>query len=199
MLKNQRGLLAVIALVLGLGWILLANFLPLPLWLKILLFDSQAQTYPWTIQNVMWIAFAFCGAELWYRWHHANACQRVLRNQYLPEDATTVLIQEDMSAIYKKLKDVRNELADIICNLALRFQAGNVVDESHALLNTRLELWQYQLDIHYSFIRYLIWLIPTLGFIGTVVGISRALNFAALADPNAPTLLAHSSANCRAI
>jgi biopolymer transport protein ExbB/TolQ len=39
-------------------------------------------------------------------------------------------------------------------------------------------------------IRYVVWAIPTLGFIGTVVGISLALAFAGAVDLQDPTLLA---------
>jgi biopolymer transport protein ExbB/TolQ len=39
-------------------------------------------------------------------------------------------------------------------------------------------------------IRYIVWLIPSLGFIGTVIGISLALGFAGQVDLQDPSLLA---------
>jgi biopolymer transport protein ExbB/TolQ len=39
-------------------------------------------------------------------------------------------------------------------------------------------------------VRYVIWVIPTLGFLGTVMGISLALNYAGRADLQDPALLA---------
>ena len=39
-------------------------------------------------------------------------------------------------------------------------------------------------------VRYVVWAIPTLGFIGTVIGISLALAFAGQADLQDPLLLA---------
>ena len=44
------------------------------------------------------------------------------------------------------------------------------------MFNSTLELYQHEIDLRYNLLRYLVWLIPTLGFIGTVVGISLALN-----------------------
>ena len=44
--------------------------------------------------------------------------------------------------------------------------------------------------MHYSMLRYLVWFIPTLGFIGTVIGIAFTLNYAATMDSQDPTLLA---------
>ena len=52
-----------------------------------------------------------------------------------------------------------------------------------------MDLKYNQSDSDYSMIRYLTWLIPTLGFIGTVLGISLALSFAAENDPQAATFL----------
>jgi biopolymer transport protein ExbB/TolQ len=45
------------------------------------------------------------------------------------------------------------------------------------------------MDTDYSMIRYLTWVIPTFGSIGTVIGISMALSFAANSDPQAATFL----------
>lgn len=188
-MSSRLGILAA-ALGVAVLWIVAASFAPLPDTLAVLLFDRSADLYPLTIQNVCWLVFWLCLGELWLRYREAVACGRVIKQQYLPEDETTLLIKEDMNELVRRLKSHHSELADVIRSLALRFQAGNAVDETHALLNTRLELWQYQLDIQYSMIRYWIWLIPTLGFIGTVVGISRALGAAAEIDPNSKTLLA---------
>ena len=41
---------------------------------------------------------------------------------------------------------------------------------------------QHEVDTRYSTLRYLVWVIPTIGFIGTVVGIAAALNQAGAAD-----------------
>lgn len=136
----HRGVVIVIALGIGVAWIALASILPLPEWFAVLWFDRNAATYPWTIQNLSWLAFWVCAGELWQRYQQAQACTTVLRGKYLPEDDTTVLVQEDMGKVYRQLKTTHNELADIIRSLALRFQAGNAVDETHALLNTRLDL-----------------------------------------------------------
>jgi len=41
-----------------------------------------------------------------------------------------------------------------------------------------LELYMHEIDLRYSMMRYLTWLIPSLGFIGTVMGIMFALQYA---------------------
>jgi flagellar motor component MotA len=63
----------------------------------------------------------------------------------------------------------------------MRYQASQKSpNETHQMLNSQLEMMQYKLDVDYNMIRYLSWLIPTLGFIGTVVGIANALAYAGI-------------------
>ena len=57
----------------------------------------------------------------------------------------------------------------------VRPQSSRSVDQANALLNSSLELFQHEIDLKYNMLRYMVWLIPTLGFIGTVIGIALAL------------------------
>ena len=40
-----------------------------------------------------------------------------------------------------------------------------------------MDLFLHEIDLRYSMIRYVVWVIPSLGFIGTVIGISLALAY----------------------
>ena len=51
-------------------------------------------------------------------------------------------------------------------------------DQAISVLNSSLELYMHEIDLRYSILRYLTWLIPSLGFIGTVMGIMFALQYA---------------------
>jgi flagellar motor component MotA len=57
----------------------------------------------------------------------------------------------------------------------LQFQSGRSVDQTVAVMNSSLELIQHRVDLRYGLIRYIAWLVPTLGFIGTVIGLGGAL------------------------
>jgi len=48
------------------------------------------------------------------------------------------------------------------------------------MLKSQLELLQFKIDVDYNIVRYITWLIPTLGFIGTVMGIAVTLAAAGL-------------------
>ena len=71
----------------------------------------------------------------------------------------------------------------------LQFQVSGSVDQVNAMFNSSMELYQHETELRYGLLRYLVWLIPTLGFIGTVVGIAFALRSAGVmfagVDPNA--------------
>ncbi len=64
----------------------------------------------------------------------------------------------------------------------LQFLASRSVDQTVSVLNSSLELLMHRVDLRYTLPRYLTWVIPTVGFIGTVVGIALAL---AMIDPSA--------------
>ena len=84
----------------------------------------------------------------------------------LPEDDETMLRLRDLGAIRTRV----------------RGQEEFFLQRANALLNSSLDLMQHEVDAKYSLLRYLVWVIPTIGFIGTVVGIAAALNEAGADD-----------------
>ncbi|MCY3750741.1 MAG: MotA/TolQ/ExbB proton channel family protein, partial [Gammaproteobacteria bacterium] len=151
--------------------------------------------YPFTIQNVMWLMFSVGCGELWVRFSQSNLELEQASRKYLPEDDETVLRAQDLGPLYKNVLPGEGEpiffLQRLIKRCILQFQASRSVDQTNSLLNSSLELFQHELELKYNMLRYLVWLIPTLGFIGTVVGIVFALDYAAnVNNPQDPTLLA---------
>ena len=103
-----------------------------------------------------------------------------LKKNLLPEDDSTMLRSEDLGEFYKAANTnprVQNcFLQRLISRTILQFQSSQSVDQANTLMNSSIELFQHELDLNYHMLRYIVWLIPTLGFIGTVVGIALALN-----------------------
>lgn len=157
-----------------------------------LLVDPERSTYPFTVQNVMWVAFAIGLGELIVRVRDAVAERGQLALGYLPEDERTILQAPELRDIYLKTRraGAGRFLPRLIQRVVLQFQIGRSIDQANALLNSSLELFLHEIDLRYSMIRYIVWVIPTLGFIGTVIGISLALGFAADSNVQDPTLLA---------
>jgi biopolymer transport protein ExbB/TolQ len=166
-------------------------------WARILL-DIERETYPVTVQTFMWIVFALGLGELFVRWREAQAEMRQLAAGYLPEDESIVLQAPDLRQIYARTREqslpgggaAGRFLPRLIQRVILQFQASGSVEQSSTLLNSSLELFLHEIDLRYSMIRYIVWLIPSLGFIGTVIGISLALGFAGEVDLQDPSLLA---------
>ena len=97
----------------------------------------------------------------------------------LPEDDQTMLRAKDLGDIYTRVNprapSESNFLQRLIVRIVLQFQSSRSVNQSNALLNSSLELLQHEIELKYNMMRYMVWLIPTLGFIGTVIGIALAL------------------------
>lgn len=199
--SRQRLVIAIISLVIGLAFITVLSFLLSAPDSKLgaFLLDRHTESfmYPFTIQNVMWLMFFIGCGELWVRFFGASSEMRQIGLDLLPEDESLMLRAEDLGPIYRKIAgDDGPEffLQRLIKRCILQFQASRSVNQSNSLFNSSLELYQHEMELKYNMLRYLVWLIPTLGFIGTVVGIAFALDFAAgVEDPQDPALLAEIS------
>jgi biopolymer transport protein ExbB/TolQ len=190
--------LAVLALAIlgGVVAIWLMQML-LPQSFATVLLDRDALTYPLTVQNVEWLAFAIGLGELALRIRDAAAERRQLAMGYLPEDERTIVQAPQLRELYARARAATQPgaagegcfLPRLIQRVILQFQASRSVDQANALLNSSLDLCLHEIDLRYSMIRYVIWAIPTLGFLGTVLGISIAVSYAGAANLQDPTLL----------
>lgn len=140
--------------------------------------------YPFTIQNLMHVLFFVGMGELLVRWNRAEREHACLAWKLLPEEDHMVLQAPDLPPIRRVLterfKVVDGFLPRLVNLCILQFQASRSVDQTVSVLNSSLDLMSHQVDMRYSTTRYIVWVIPTVGFIGTVVGIAGALG---LVDP----------------
>ncbi|KAA9132591.1 MotA/TolQ/ExbB proton channel family protein [Marinihelvus fidelis] len=183
---NRPGITRLIALVIStitaiLVIALLARILP-PSAAAVLL-DYYRATWPFTVQNVLWVAFFIGLGEIAIRWRAGRLEEAQFDRDYLPTDDETVLRPgDDLTPIFRKVRASRYRRTCFVPRLVerciLNFNLSRSVDQTNALLNSSLELFLHELDLRYNIIRYITWLIPSLGFIGTVVGIMMALNYA---------------------
>lgn len=138
--------------------------------------------YPFTVQNLMWLMFFVGAGELWLRLQSASEETEQIERRLLPEDESSMLRSQDLGTIYKQVNvDPKAKgcfLQRLISRTILQFQSSRSVNQANSLLNSSLELFQHEVELNYNMLRYIVWLIPTLGFIGTVIGIALALNVA---------------------
>jgi biopolymer transport protein ExbB/TolQ len=189
--------LIVLACLAGAALIIQLIDLLLPASWAVTLLDRTRSTYPLTVQNLTWLAFGLGVGELIVRARDARAERAELHKGYLPEDETTVLQAPELRRIYARARASgyaispahERFLPRLIHRVVTQFQTSRSVDQANALLNSSLELFLHEIDLRYSLVRYIIWVIPALGFIGTVMGISLALAYAGAVDLQDPSLL----------
>jgi len=185
-----------LSLILAVGFIFLID-LTQGETVKALLIDRERETWPLTVQNVMWLLFAFGCAELLVRLTETRAEESELEAGYLPEDDRTILQGPELRVAYSRVKEamaadprrLQRFLPRLILRVIAQFQTTKSVEQSTTIMNASLELYIHEVDIRYNMIRYVVWAIPALGFIGTVIGISLALSFASNVDLQDPSLL----------
>ncbi|HXI06879.1 MAG: MotA/TolQ/ExbB proton channel family protein [Bradyrhizobium sp.] len=176
-------------------------YLTLPDKLAIVLLDLNREhrelgRFPYSVQTAMWVSFFFALGELLIRRISADIETDQLSKGYLPEEFTTVLQASDLPPIYRELRSSPDLnkcfLPRLIDRCILQFQASQSIDQSASLLNTSVEMFLHEVDLNYNMVRYICWLIPSLGFIGTVVGIGEALEYAGK-NAQAEDLLGHTT------
>lgn len=185
----------VISITVSVILLLFMHFtIPKESYLANLFLDRNGMTYPFSVQNVMWVFFCIGLGEIGVRVYDVYKSRKHLRNSYLPEDNETILLVGDLPEIYQNVVGYVNEDKDaflprLIQRVVLQFQTSRSVDQANVLLNSSLELLSHELELRYNMLRYIAWLLPTLGFIGTVIGISISLSYAAGYGPDDGGLL----------
>jgi biopolymer transport protein ExbB/TolQ len=147
-----------------------------------LLFGHSGQSvtpYPFTFQNLIEVIFFVGLGELLVRHRAAVHEAALLDARLLPEDESAVLMIDDLGPIRKSagalVKSHGGYLARLINLLSLQLQSNRSVDQAVAVLNSSLDIEGHKVELNYAMIRYIVWIIPTLGFIGTVTSLSGAL------------------------
>jgi len=142
--------------------------------------------YPFTIQNIMHMIFFVALGELFVRWRTAVREKNFLNAHFLPEDDRTVLVSHDLGPIRRRvanLFDHENGFLPSLINLAiLQFQSSSSVEQAAGVMSQQLELMANRLDLRYGLVRFIAWVVPTLGFIGTVYSLGASLS--AAGDPS---------------
>jgi biopolymer transport protein ExbB/TolQ len=174
---------AVVSLIVGVVVIVIMHVtLPADDIAAKIMLDKKFFLYPLSCQNLQWLVFFVGIGELLVRFLETQSDRGQLRQHYLPEDERTILQSGDLGPIYSTVK--RNPASDqlflprLIKRAILQFQSNRSVDQANSLLNSSLDMCMHEIDLRYNMLRYIMWLIPSLGFLGTVIGISQALNFA---------------------
>jgi biopolymer transport protein ExbB/TolQ len=183
----RRTLVMAVSLALGVAAVALLTLL-LSGRAAVLVLDHPSAhfPYPFTIQNIMHLVFFIGLGELFVRWRIGAREENFLRARYLPEDDHTVLMADELGPLRKRVAgefDHDNGILPSLINLAiLQFQSSNSVEQAAGVMSQKLELLSHRVDMRYGLVRFIAWMVPTLGFIGTVFSLGASLY--AAGDPN---------------
>ena len=103
-----------------------------------------------------------------------------MRFEVLPADDDAVIDRDEAQRIRERIRRLqpgdRDGLLMRLLNLCTEKHATSTsVAEISEAARTFVEIERNRVDTGYSMIRYLTWSIPSIGFIGTVMGLSRSL------------------------
>ena len=186
----------------GILFLFVLRHIPMPDRLASLLLDTHVDHHTHvrytpviSIHSVNWLLFFIGLGRLSYRWREANAEERELGQEYLPPEQDIILTNQDLGQLYQKLRSApkRRFLPRLLERTVTQYQGNKSVSHAHTLLDSSLDLYLHELDLGYHMIRYIVWLIPTIGFIGSVIGIGGALSVAGAAKVDDPDLLSNTT------
>lgn len=116
---------------------------------------------------------------------------KLVKDSYFPKGIEPVYLDKDINDLKtkmeedKKLKD--SVLSQIIIRACRKFRTSSSIPEMFEIVSHQVETFRDKLVMDTSAIRFLNWCIPSLGFIGTIIGLSGALALAGSADISAIT------------
>jgi biopolymer transport protein ExbB/TolQ len=104
-----------------------------------------------------------------------------MKNTEKNHTQSVVLTSNDLPELYKRAKKAGDDyLPRLIQRIVRQFQMSKSTEQANSVMDSTLELFLHEIDLKYNMLRYIMWVIPTIGFIGTVRGIAAGLNRAAL-------------------
>lgn len=196
-ITRNRPMVALISLMTGALVIGLMSLLPDKATVILLDKGSEFFPFPLTLQNIMWLVLFVGFGECLVRYVSVREEEKHIGENYL-HLGKRFLSSSDVGDIHARLKPMAQGTAylpRLIYRTAQTLLMTKSPDSAIASINSNVDLYGHSIDLRYTMLRYLTWLIPTLGFIGTSIGIAIALKFAGEADWSDPLLLSKLSAN----
>lgn len=121
---------------------------------------------------------------VWGTYLIVEKCIVILKHRYLfnvdllegseAEDASLTSVMNSIEALPEKVRDT--PLVRILLASLRRFLITGDVQNTSDAIDSNIEALAIKQEAENSMIRYLIWAIPSIGFIGTVRGIGQALS-----------------------
>lgn len=134
------------------------------------------------IQGFTYFLFIFGMLELWAMNVAITHENDAFSAHLLPEKENWVLSQDDVNQLKLNMQQLEKSqrflLTDLIKKSCTKYRLSKSSSEVLGLVDSQVKIYSSEMDSEQEFIRYTAWAIPSVGFIGTVLGIAASLGYA---------------------
>ncbi len=145
------------------------------------------------IQGITYLAFFWAWFEVQEKMRVIRRERRAFKLGIIPTSEKHVFLPTDINNLkFKLIEFERKEkyiLSDLLKKACTKFRTSGSLSELIDIVSIQIEVSQEKAEGDQSVIRYLTWVIPSIGFVGTVIGISQALIVANSGDMDKITSL----------
>jgi chemotaxis protein MotA len=134
------------------------------------------------IQGFTYLLFVFGMIEIYWLSNRATREKDAFSLHLLPEKENWVLSVEDINQLKLNVQQIEHSgkfyLTDLVKKCCTKYRLSKSSSEVLGLTDAQIRIYQSKMESEQSFIRYVAWAIPSVGFIGTVIGIAASLGYA---------------------
>ncbi len=145
------------------------------------------------IQSLTYLAFFWSWFEVREKLKIIARERKAFKLNLIPTSEKVVFMPSDVNNLkFKLIEFERKEkyvLSDLLKKACTKFHTSGSLSELIDIVSIQIEVSQEKSEGDQSIIRYLTWVIPSIGFVGTVIGISQALIVANSGDMDKITSL----------
>ncbi len=138
------------------------------------------------IQCLTYIAFFWAFFEIRLLLEKIKSENKAFKTKLLPTGEKHLIIPSEISDLHLKVSSLDKKkdllLFRMITKACLKFRATKSIPEMIEIISIQTDINKELSESDQSNIRYLTWVIPSIGFVGTVLGISQALMIANSGD-----------------
>jgi hypothetical protein len=131
------------------------------------------------IQGFTYLAFFWAWFEVQEKMRVIRRERRAFKMGIIPTSEKHVFLPTDINNLKFKLIEFEKKekyiLSDLLKKACTKFRTSGSLSELIDIVSIQIEVSQEKAEGDQSVIRYLTWVIPSVGFVGTVIGISQAL------------------------
>jgi len=145
------------------------------------------------VQGLTYLAFFWAWFEVKEKLRVIARERKAFKMNLIPTNDKHVFMPQDINNLkFKLIEFERKEkyiLSDLLKKACTKFRTSGSLSELIDIVSIQIEVSQEKSEGDQSVIRYLTWVIPSIGFVGTVIGISQALIVANTGDMDKITML----------